>query len=91
MSSPWLSIARQVAATVGIVLRQGAGKGDLDLVNTVWVYDTQQFPFHRAESYHQFWDGPKETKKALVDNGFLRPPLSEDARGYFWSCPERVN
>jgi len=30
--------------------------GDPDVMNTVWIYDTAVFPFHRAEEYHQFHD-----------------------------------
>ncbi len=31
------------------------GKGDEgDALNVVWVMDTAQFPFYRAERYHQF-------------------------------------
>ena len=26
------------------------------MMNTVWIYDTAVFPFHRAEEYHQFHD-----------------------------------
>lgn len=33
----------------------GAAEGDR--FNTVWVLDSNQLPFHRAEAYHQFHDG----------------------------------
>ena len=32
--------------------------GDKDELNTVYIYDSHKFPFHRAEQYHQFYKVP---------------------------------
>ena len=39
------------------VVRIGKG-GDKDELNTVYIYDSHMFPFHRAEQYHQFYKVP---------------------------------
>eukprot|EP00802_Teleaulax_amphioxeia_P016721 Tamp_16846.p2 GENE.Tamp_16846~~Tamp_16846.p2 ORF type:complete len:153 (+),score=22.62 Tamp_16846:615-1073(+) len=47
-----------------------AGKGnDPDVANTVYIYDTQQFPFHRAEQFLQFKQCPLELKNAQIREG----------------------
>ena len=33
-------------------LKEGRG-GDGDEYNTVWIYDTEAYPFYRGEVYHQ--------------------------------------
>ena len=38
-------------------MRIGKG-GDKDELNTVYIYDSHIFPFHRAEQYHQFYKVP---------------------------------
>ena len=38
-------------------MRIGKG-GDKDELNTVYIYDSHMFPFHRAEQYHQFYKVP---------------------------------
>mmetsp|Transcript_16467 Transcript_16467/g.23133 ORF Transcript_16467/g.23133 Transcript_16467/m.23133 type:complete len:326 (+) Transcript_16467:34-1011(+) len=35
-------------------LVEGRGKGDGDVFNRVWIMDSDIFPFHRGEQYHQF-------------------------------------
>ena len=69
-------------------LREGAG-GDFqngrpvedDVLNVVWVVDSDKLPFNQAEEYHQFHDGlgkkfpakyTKEMKKMMKDNGRVR-------------------
>eukprot|EP00277_Geminigera_cryophila_P028771 CAMPEP_0179469504 /NCGR_PEP_ID=MMETSP0799-20121207/50174_1 /TAXON_ID=46947 /ORGANISM="Geminigera cryophila, Strain CCMP2564" /LENGTH=46 /DNA_ID= /DNA_START= /DNA_END= /DNA_ORIENTATION= len=40
------------------------GKGDEpDAFNTVYIYDTVHFPFHRAERYLQFKNSPKSLRE----------------------------
>ncbi|GFR42666.1 hypothetical protein Agub_g3477 [Astrephomene gubernaculifera] len=48
----------------GMVLREGRGNDmergrptEDDVLNSVWVVDSDQLPFHRAERYHQFHHG----------------------------------
>jgi len=45
----------------GMELREGHGSGgqarEGDEVGVVWVVDSQQLPFYRAERYHQFHPG----------------------------------
>lgn len=38
--------------TFGMRLKEGRG-GDGDVYNTVWIYDTEEYPFYRGEVYHQ--------------------------------------
>ena len=46
-----------VAANRGrMELKEGRGDDD-DARGAVWVYDSEVFPAHRAENYHQFHDG----------------------------------
>lgn len=62
-------------------LLRGQGN-DADTVGTkkVWVYDSDQFPFHQAEIYHQFHDDMLERysekyhsiKKLLVNQGTIQ-------------------
>lgn len=62
-------------------LLRGQGN-DADTVGTkkVWVYDSNQFPFHQAEIYHQFHDDMLERysekyhglKKMLVNQGTIQ-------------------
>jgi hypothetical protein len=40
----------------GMDLRPGSGN-EKDVPGTVWVYDSDAFPFHRAEAWHQMHPG----------------------------------
>jgi hypothetical protein len=39
----------------------------------VYVYDTRQFPFHRAETYLQFKESPPSLKQAQLTAGHIGP------------------
>ena len=68
-------------------LLRGQGNDD-DTVGTkkVWVYDSNKFPFHQAEIYHQFHDDMLERysekyhslKKLLVSQGTIRKVACPD-------------
>jgi len=56
----------------GMAIKPGQGS-DSDEINVIWIYDTHQYPFHRAERYHQFWDGPPGVKLAQERKGRINP------------------
>jgi hypothetical protein len=58
MKSPYYNEILNAATARGIKLQEGKGN-DKDTLgkNTVWVMDTDKFPFYQAEVYHQFHDG----------------------------------
>jgi hypothetical protein len=63
----------------GMELKAGKG-GDPDSLNTVWIYDIADFPFHRAEEYHQFYKGPPALKALQQKLGRIDPT----------GCPEKM-
>jgi len=71
MSSPLMHLVREGNVN-GMQLKEGKG-GDADVANTVYVYDTAKFAFHRAERYHQFWHGPPKCKLAQEKLGHIAP------------------
>eukprot|EP00747_Dinoflagellata_sp_TGD_P189771 gnl/TRDRNA2_/TRDRNA2_50516_c0_seq1.p1 gnl/TRDRNA2_/TRDRNA2_50516_c0~~gnl/TRDRNA2_/TRDRNA2_50516_c0_seq1.p1 ORF type:complete len:249 (+),score=18.11 gnl/TRDRNA2_/TRDRNA2_50516_c0_seq1:112-858(+) len=101
MNSPLLPDIR--AAQQGVVaqafeLRQGAGD-DPDTLGSahVWVYDSLQFPFQQAETYHQFHDdylssgdypsSYNELTAALQGSGRLAATkCPNDAGGAYMPC-----
>eukprot|EP00401_Gymnodinium_catenatum_P008579 CAMPEP_0117542286 /NCGR_PEP_ID=MMETSP0784-20121206/44466_1 /TAXON_ID=39447 /ORGANISM="" /LENGTH=293 /DNA_ID=CAMNT_0005339027 /DNA_START=58 /DNA_END=939 /DNA_ORIENTATION=- len=65
------------------------GKGfDADTVRSkrVWVYDSDKFPFHQGEIYHQFHDDMLERYSDSYHN--LKGPFLEDRRLQDVGCPE---
>mmetsp|Transcript_41229 Transcript_41229/g.76690 ORF Transcript_41229/g.76690 Transcript_41229/m.76690 type:complete len:298 (-) Transcript_41229:181-1074(-) len=70
-----------VANAGRLELVRGQGN-DADTVGTkkVWIYDSNEFPFHQGEIYHQFHDdmlerysqGYHKLKKTLVDQGTIQ-------------------
>lgn len=63
INSPLFQILKE-ANTNGMVLKEGKGNeyvngqaSEGDLLNTVWVIDSSQLGFHKAEMYHQFHNG----------------------------------
>lgn len=44
---------KRLAVPDQLLLKEGAGE-EQDAVGVAWVYDSNLFPFHRAEQYHQF-------------------------------------
>jgi len=78
------------AANAGrMQLLRGQGN-DSDTVGTqkVWIYDTNKFPFHQGEVYHQFHDDMldrysepyHQLKRVLLDKGTLKKV----------ACPDRI-
>jgi len=55
LSSPMGRAFRDVAAGMGVDVAPGSG-GDADTPGTVYIMDSDDFPFHQAEVYHQFHD-----------------------------------
>jgi len=54
----------QEANVNGMELREGSGNvyngkkpSEDDIVNVVWVVDSTELPFYRAEKYHQYHTG----------------------------------
>jgi len=76
------SLIEQVKTALPDTLRleRGSENGDADKLGTIWVYDTKTFPFHRAERYHQFWDGPAGVKAEVSQKGSIGQT----------GCPEKV-
>lgn len=68
----------------GMTLIEGKGTGDEpDLVNTVYVVDSDALPFYAAESWHQYHDGighsfgkryKRDAKRAAMDAGAVPRP-----------------
>lgn len=79
VGSPFFKLLQE-ANVNGMELRAGQGneytKGvptEEDLLNVVWVVDSNQLPFYRAEKYHQFHNGigkafPAEYTRDLKNN-----------------------
>ena len=87
---PAYEALQAVAAEAGFRLQEGKGNDpDTFGKQLVWVYDTQTYPFHQAEVYHQFhndFQSPAYGKKynSLADAAF------EDGRLCVTGCPDRV-
>lgn len=66
----------------GMALKAGAGS-EQDVLNTVWVLDSDQFPFFRGEQYHQYHSNffgasygsvyLNKARKAQIDAGHIEP------------------
>jgi len=71
---PWGPLYRLVAeANINHVeLVKGVGD-DPYKANTVYVYDTRKFPFHRAETFLQFKNSPATLKAAQLQAGRIGP------------------
>merc|ERR1719265_1767307 len=69
-------------------LKAGAGD-DPDTLskNYVWVYDTQNYPFHQAEIYHQFHDDYLPMGDYPICYEALTNALMETGRLSETSCP----
>jgi hypothetical protein len=61
---------------------QRQGPRENDEINVVWVVDSEQLPFYRAEMYHQFHNGlgkafpaayTRELKAAVAATGKIAP------------------
>ncbi|CAE8602803.1 unnamed protein product, partial [Polarella glacialis] len=66
-----------------------AGKGnDADTVNTkkVWVYDSNKYPFHQGEVYHQFHDDMQD--RYSQDYHKLKDVLIASGKIAKVDCPE---
>lgn len=97
-SSPLLKIVQQ-ENTIGMKLVEGQGNAYVggkatedDKINTVYVIDSNAFPFFQAEQYHQLHNGlgkkfPAEytvdLRRKLMDRGIVReiPGCVEVGRG----------
>lgn len=91
--SPLFKILQE-ANVNGMELREGSGNEwkdgkptEDDLLNVVWVVDSAQLPFYRAEVYHQFHNGlgkafPREYTKDLKEVAMEKGKVAETG------CPE---
>mmetsp|Transcript_9847 Transcript_9847/g.16227 ORF Transcript_9847/g.16227 Transcript_9847/m.16227 type:complete len:287 (-) Transcript_9847:222-1082(-) len=59
MASPYFAQLQAAADQKGMTLLEGQGETDKDLLGkkSVWVMDSEKYPFKQAEIYHQFHDG----------------------------------
>jgi len=76
------------AANAGrIELLRGEGN-DRDTVGTkkVWVYDSNKFPFHQGEVYHQFHDDMRERYSKEYHN--FKNVMTDDGKLKTVGCPE---
>lgn len=60
---------------------KGVNPTEGDVLNTVWVYDSNMLPFHQAEVYHQFHNGlgkffppsyTKDLKSSAIEKGMIK-------------------
>ena len=80
--------AIQAANVNGMKLIPGTGNSmkpkpsETDIINTVWIYDSDRLPFFPAEVYHQFHDGlgykfpvayTRDLKAAALKRGLIAP------------------
>uniref|UniRef100_A0A383W0J3 peptide-methionine (S)-S-oxide reductase n=1 Tax=Tetradesmus obliquus TaxID=3088 RepID=A0A383W0J3_TETOB len=88
VSSPYYKLL-QAANVNGMELREGKGnvyeRGqpvEGDEINVVWVVDSDELPFYRAEVYHQFHNGlgkafspayTRDLKQAVLSTGKIAP------------------
>jgi len=81
---------QQAAKEAGFTLKEGKGS-DPDTLRsqTVWVYDTRQFPFYQAEVYHQFHNDFQSPAYGKAYNNLANLAL-EDGRISTTGCPDRV-
>lgn len=89
VTSPFFPAIEKEAEIIGVSLVKGNGNdADTLRTKTIWVMDSNQFPFHQAEIYHQFHDGfmPGEqypaTYNSLAKNAF------RDGRIVPTGCPD---
>lgn len=94
VNSPLFQVLKD-ANVNGMELRPGQGNRfegwnkatEDDLLNVVWVVDSNALPFHQAEVYHQFHNGigaafPREYTQTLKDE------LAKEGRIAPTGCPE---
>ena len=92
MSSPLMRIIEEENVN-GMKLLEGAGNApnvkpnEDDVLNAIWVYDSDALPFYAAEMYHQFHDGlgyrfPEEYTVELKKNAIARGLVKDTG------CPE---
>jgi hypothetical protein len=59
-----------------------------DAVNTVYVVDAQQLPFHQAEMYHQFHNGMGKSFPVTYLKGMKEAKLKDGTIGSVPGCLE---
>ncbi|KAF5843306.1 hypothetical protein DUNSADRAFT_108 [Dunaliella salina] len=88
VNSPFFPILKE-ANVYGMELREGSGNvwngnkpSEDDILNVVWVVDSKQLPFYRAEKYHQYhtgmgkmfpWEYLVDMKNAAAKAGKIGP------------------
>lgn len=79
-----------VAEKAGFKLVPGKGN-DPDTLGkqVVFVYDTQKFPFHQAEVYHQFHNDFQSPPYGKAYNEIANQAF-EDGRIKITGCPDRI-
>jgi len=66
----------------------GGRATESDIVNTVFVVDSTQLPFHRAESYHQFHDGIGKKFSAAYTRDLKQAKLRDGSISSVPGCME---
>ncbi|GMI36585.1 hypothetical protein TeGR_g8979, partial [Tetraparma gracilis] len=79
-------VAANEAAGSRVSLRPGKG-GDGDARGAVYVYDSELFPAHRAENYHQFHDGFARGEDYPASYNNIKNLLAAEGRLPETDCP----
>ena len=95
VNSPLFKILQEENVN-GMDLREGAGNENVgllssptegDVLNTVWVIDSDKFPFFRAEVYHQFHNGLGKRFSTSYTDDLKKQALANRLIGET-GCPE---
>lgn len=90
MASPLISTLTRAAHGL-VTLEEGVGDDPDNFAKaTVYVYDTETYPFHQAELYHQFHDGFMKDQEYPENYGQLRKVMEDSGKIKSYGCPEEV-
>jgi len=91
VKSPLFAQVKAAADAKGLALLEGRGD-DSDTMGkkAVWVMDTDTFPFHQAELYHQFHDGFMPGEQYPESYNTLALAAYKDGRITQTGCPDVV-
>ena len=89
VKSPLFPQLEEAVKPLGVTLREGQGSDPDNLgKKSIWVYDTQQFPFYKGELYHQYHDGFMPGENYPDSYNGLRDKARADGRIDKTGCPD---
>lgn len=89
VKSPLFSQLEEAVKPLGVSLLEGKGSDPDNLSKkSIWVYDTEQFPFYKGEVYHQYHDGFAPGENYPESYNGLRKKALEAGRISTTGCPE---